>query len=55
MTGYAKAISAAGSPSNDHLDWYARGAKYTDDAPCDDSALKGWLSIDGIASSVKEI
>jgi hypothetical protein len=55
MTGYAKVISAAGSPSNNHLDWYARGGKHTDDAPCEGSALKGWLSIDGIASWVKEI
>jgi hypothetical protein len=55
MTGYAKVISAADSPSNDHLDWYARGGKHTDNAPCDGSALKGWLSVDGIASWVKEI
>jgi hypothetical protein len=55
ITGYAKVISAADSLSNDHLDWYARGGKHTDDAPCDGSALKGWLSIDGIASWVKEI
>jgi hypothetical protein len=55
MTGYAKVISAADSPSNDHLDWYARGGKHTDNASCEGSALKGWLSIDGIASWVKEI
>jgi hypothetical protein len=55
ITGYAKVISAADSLSNDHLDWYARGGKHTDDAPCDGSALKGWLSVDGIASWVKEI
>jgi hypothetical protein len=54
MTGYAKVISAD-SPSNDHLDWYARGGRHIHDAPCDGSALKGWLSIDGIASWVKEI
>jgi hypothetical protein len=55
MTGYAKVISAADSPSNDHLDWYARGGRHIHDAPCDGSALKGWLSIDGIASWIKEI
>jgi len=55
ITGYAKVISAADSLSNDHLDWYARGGKHTDNAPCDGSALKGWLSVDGIASWVKEI
>jgi hypothetical protein len=54
ITGYAKVISAD-SPSNDHIDWYARGGKHTDNAPCEGSALKGWLSIDGIASWVKEI
>jgi hypothetical protein len=53
ITGYAKVISAD-SP-NDHLDWYARGGKHTNDDPCEGSALKGWLSIDGIASWVKEI
>src|SRR5919109_3038771 len=53
ITGYAKVISAD-SPG-DHLDWYARGGKHTPDAPCEGSALKGWLSIDGIASWVKEI
>ena len=53
ITGYAKVISA--DSSDDHLDWYARGGKHTPDAPCDGSALKGWLSIDGIASWVKEI
>jgi hypothetical protein len=53
ITGYAKVISA--DSSDDHLDWYARGGKHTPDAPCDGSALKGCLSIDGIASWVKEI
>ncbi len=52
ITGYAKVISA--DSSDDHLDWYARGGKHTPDAPCDGSALKGWLSVDGIASWVKE-
>ena len=50
ITGYAKVISA-NSPNNDHLDWYARGGKHNDDVPCDGSALKGWLSIDGVASA----
>ena len=54
ITGYAKVISAD-SPSNDHLDWYARGGRHTHGAPCEGSALKGWLSVDGIASWVKEI
>jgi hypothetical protein len=54
ITGYAKVISAD-SPTDDHLDWYARGSKHTPDAPCEGSALKGWLSVAGIASWVKEI
>ena len=37
------------------LDWYARGGIHTPNAPCDGTALKGWLSISGIASWVKEI
>jgi hypothetical protein len=54
ITGYAKVISAD-SLADDHLDWYARGGKHTPDDPCDGSALKGWLSVDGVASWVKEI
>jgi hypothetical protein len=54
ITGYAKVISAD-SLADDHLDWYARGGKHTPDAPCGGSALKGWLSVAGIASWVKEI
>jgi hypothetical protein len=53
MTGYAKVISAD-SP-DDHLDWYARGGRHTNDVPCVGTALKGWLSINGVASWVKEI
>jgi hypothetical protein len=37
------------------MDWYAIGGKHIPDAPCEGSALKGWLSIGGIASWVKEI
>ena len=54
MTGYAKVISA-NSLSDDHLDWYARGDIHTPDAPCAGTALKGWLSVSGVASWVKEI
>jgi hypothetical protein len=54
ITGYAKVISA-NSLSDDHLDWYARGGKHNDDVPCDGSALKGWLGIDGTVSWIKEI
>ena len=54
ITGYVKVISE-NSLSDDHLDWYARGGMHTLDAPCEGSALKGWLSVSGIASWVKEI
>jgi len=54
ITGYAKVISAD-SLADDHLDWYARGGKHSPDDPCDGSALKGWLSVGGVASWVKEI
>jgi hypothetical protein len=54
ITGYARVISA-NSPNDDHLDWYARGGKHSDDVPCDGSALKGWLGIDGTVSWMKEI
>jgi hypothetical protein len=54
ITGYARVISA-NSPNDDHLDWYARGGKHSDDVPCDGSALKGWLGIDGTVSWIKEI
>jgi hypothetical protein len=54
ITGYAKVISA-NSPTDDHLDWYARGGRHSDDVPCDGTALKGWLGVDGTASWIKEI
>jgi hypothetical protein len=54
ITGYAKVLSAD-SLSGDHLDWYARGDIHTPDAPCVGTALKGWLSVSGVASWIKEI
>ena len=54
ITGYAKVVSA-NSPSDDHLDWYARGGRHSDDVPCDGTALKGWLGSDGTVSWMKEI
>jgi hypothetical protein len=53
MTGYAKVISA--NSLSDHLDWYARGDIHIPDAPCAGTALKGWFSVSGVASWVKEI
>jgi len=54
MTGYAKVIST-NSLSDDHLDWYTREDIHIPDAPCAGTALKGWLSVSGVASWVKEI
>jgi hypothetical protein len=53
ITGYAKVLSA--DSSTDHLDWYARGGKHSSEVPCEGSALKGRLSVDGAASWIKEI
>lgn len=36
ITGYAK-VSWAASPSN-HLDWYAKGGRHSDEAPSERSA-----------------
>jgi hypothetical protein len=53
ITGYAKVLWAD-SPS-DHIDWYARGGKHSSSAPCEGSALKGWISTEGTVSWIKEI
>ena len=53
ITGYAKVLSA--DSDKDHLDWYARGGIHNSDVPCEGSALKGTLSVDGDASWLKEI
>ena len=53
ITGYTKVLSA--DSSTDHLDWYARGDKHSSDVPCEGSALKGRISVDGTASWIKEI
>jgi hypothetical protein len=53
ITGYVKVLQAD-SPT-DHVDWYARGGRHTSSAPCEGSALKGWISVDGTVSWIKEI
>jgi hypothetical protein len=53
ITGYVKALWAD-SPT-DHVDWYARGGRHSNSAPCEGSALKGWISVDGTVSWIKEI
>jgi hypothetical protein len=53
ITGYAKVI-ATSSDSN-YLQWYARGANHTSEAPCEGTALKGRIRVDGEVAWVKEI
>ncbi|MFL6395131.1 MAG: hypothetical protein ACJ708_10835 [Nitrososphaeraceae archaeon] len=53
ITGYVKVLWAD-SPS-DHVDWYTRGGRHSSSAPCEGSALKGWISVDGTVSWIKEI
>jgi hypothetical protein len=53
ITGYARVMSA--DSDRDHLDWYARGGIHSSNVPCEGSALKGTLSVDGDASWLKEI
>jgi hypothetical protein len=53
ITGYAKVVSA--DSDSDDLDWYARGGTHSSDVPCEGSALKGTISVDGDVSWLKEI
>jgi hypothetical protein len=57
ITGYAKIISASEDEDETEvgLQWYARGANHTDEAPCGGTSLKGRLLIDGTANWKKEI
>ena len=53
ITGYARVISA--DSDSDDLDWYARGGTHNSDVPCEGTALKGTISVDGEVSWLKEI
>jgi len=53
ITGYARVISA--DSNKDDLDWYARGGTHSSDVPCEGSAIKGIVSVDGDVSWLKEI
>jgi hypothetical protein len=53
ITGYARVISA--DSDSDDLDWYARGGTHNSDFPCEGTALKGTISVDGEVSWLKEI
>lgn len=54
ITGYAKVISTA-DPNYYRLQWYARGGSHTSETPCEGTALKGQLLVNGVAGWVKEI
>jgi hypothetical protein len=53
ITGYARVLSA--DSNSDDLDWYARGGTHSSDVPCEGTALKGTISVDGDVSWLKEI
>jgi hypothetical protein len=53
ITGYVKVLQT--DSLTDHVDWYARGGSHTSSAPCEGSALKGWIAVDGTVSWIKEI
>lgn len=53
ITGYARVLSA--DSNSDDLDWYARGGAHSSDVPCEGTALKGTISVDGEVSWLKEI
>jgi len=53
ITGYARVLSA--DSNSDDLDWYARGGIHSSDVPCEGTALKGTISVDGEVSWLKEI
>jgi hypothetical protein len=53
ITGYARVLSS--DSDSDDLDWYARGGTHNNDVPCEGSALKGSISVDGEVSWLKEI
>jgi hypothetical protein len=54
ITGYAKVISTA-DDNYYRLQWYARGGNHTSAAPCEGTALKGQILVNGVAGWVKEI
>jgi hypothetical protein len=61
ITGYGKVVQTTGhhpSVSSDLenlFQWYARGGKHDDEAPCDGTSLKGRLHLNGRVSWIKEI
>lgn len=53
MTGYAKIIPS--NNPNDSLVWSVRGGKHNSSVPCEGTALKGEIDINGTVSWAKEI
>ena len=53
MTGYAKIIPT--NYPNDSLVWSIRGGRHNNTVPCEGSALKGGINVNGTVSWVKEI
>ena len=53
MTGYAKIIPS--NNPNDALVWSIRGGKHNNTVPCEGTALKGGIDVNGTVSWVKEI
>jgi hypothetical protein len=53
ITGYAKVVST--SDTHNVLQWYARGANHTSNAPCEGTSLKGRIVVNGSVGWKKEI
>jgi hypothetical protein len=53
MTGYAKIIPS--NNPNDSLVWSIRGGRHNSTVPCEGTALKGGIDVNGTVSWVKEI
>jgi hypothetical protein len=53
MTGYAKIVPT--NNPNDSLVWSIRGGRHNNTVPCEGTALKGEIDINGTVSWVKEI
>ena len=53
MTGYAKIVPS--NNPNDSLVWSIRGGRHNNTVPCEGTALKGEIDINGTVSWVKEI
>jgi hypothetical protein len=53
MTGYAKIVPTTNP--NDSLVWSVRGGRHNNTIPCEGTALKGGININGTVSWIKEI